>query len=383
MSKENIYSKFKELFGKDPLIVRSPGRVNLIGEHTDYNDGFVLPAAIDKAVIFAAARNNTSDCHLFSFDLNESHTFSLDEFSNSGKGWPNYLMGVADQVIKMGKLIGGFDCVFGGNIPLGAGLSSSAAIECAMAFTLNELFNLGLSKFEMVKLSQKAENDFVGVKCGIMDQFASMFGQKNKVIKLDCRSLDYEYFTFDMSGIKIVLCDTQVKHSLASSEYNTRRIECEQAVGILQKHDPEVKALRDVAMETINKYRDELGELVYKRAKHVVEENQRVTDACEALNRNDHKKFGELMYLSHEGLSKEYEVSCRELDFLVEETRNDDNVLGARMMGGGFGGCTINLVKEDYVDEFTKKMTNAYKKALGLTLKVYIDSIADGTSVVK
>jgi len=383
MSAEKISLKFKELFGKEPMIVRSPGRVNLIGEHTDYNDGFVLPAAIDKEVVFAVAKNNTSECRLFAFDIDQSYTFSLSELAKSNKGWPNYLMGVVDQAIKAGKTIGGFDCVFGGNIPLGAGLSSSAAIECAMAFSLNELFDLGFSKFEMVKISQKAENEFVGVKCGIMDQFASMFGQKNKVIKLDCRTLDYEYFTFDMTGIKIVLCDTQVKHSLASSEYNTRRMECEQAVLALQKYDPSIKALRDATMETLNQRRGELGELVYKRAKYVVEENQRVADACEALNRNDHKKFGELMYLSHEGLSKEYEVSCRELDFLVEETREDDNVLGARMMGGGFGGCTINLVKEDYVEAFIQKMTNAYKKSLGLTLKVYTDSIANGTSVVK
>lgn len=383
MIENKIAGKFRELFKKEPLLVRSPGRVNLIGEHTDYNDGFVLPAAIDKEVIFAVAKNNTTQCRLFAFDLDQSHTFELGHLSVSGKNWPDYLIGVVDQTRKSGKEIGGFDCVFGGNIPLGAGLSSSAAIECAMAFSLNELFGLGISKFDLVKLSQKAENEFVGVKCGIMDQFASMFGKKNSVIKLDCRSLDYEYFTFDMTGYKIVLCDTQVKHSLASSEYNTRRVECEQGVVVLSKYYPEVKALRDASMEMINARREELGELVYKRCKHVIEENQRVTDACAALNRNDHQTFGQLMYLSHRGLSEEYQVSCKELDFLVEETRNDDNVLGARMMGGGFGGCTINLVKEEYVAAFTEKMAKAYKKALGLTLKVYADSIADGTSVVQ
>ncbi len=380
---DNIKSKFSELFKGEPtLIVRSPGRVNLIGEHTDYNAGFVLPAAIDKEVVFAIAKNGKEECQLFSYDLNESFSFHPQKMSKSAQGWPNYLMGVVDQVQKLGKSVGGFNLVFGGDIPLGAGLSSSAAIECAMAFSLNQLFDLNIEKFDLVKLSQKAENEFVGVNCGIMDQFASMFGMSNHVIKLDCRSLEYQYFPFDMSDYKIVLCDTLVKHSLASSEYNTRRQECEMGVSIIQKYYNNVEALRDVTLEMLKAHREELGDVIYKRCKYVVEENQRVEDACAALKRNDHLTFGKKMYLSHRGLSEEYEVSCNELDFLVEQTRNDENVLGARMMGGGFGGCTINLVKKDYVDVFSEQMTVAYKSQLGLDLKIYVDSIADGTSVV-
>ena len=380
---DKIKSKFSELFkGEPPLIVRSPGRVNLIGEHTDYNAGFVLPAAIDKEVVFAIAKNGTEECHLFSYDLNESFSFQPKNMSKSAQGWPNYLMGVVEQVQRLGKSVGGFNLVFGGDIPLGAGLSSSAAIECAMAFSLNQLFDLNIEKFDLVKLSQKAENEFVGVNCGIMDQFASMFGMSNHVIKLDCRSLEYQYFPFDMSDYKIVLCDTLVKHSLASSEYNTRRQECEMGVSIIQKYYTNVEALRDVTIEMLKAHREELGDVIYKRCKYVVEENQRVEDACLALKRNDHLTFGKKMYLSHRGLSEEYEVSCNELDFLVEQTRNDENVLGARMMGGGFGGCTINLVKKDYVDVFSEQMTVAYKSQLGLDLKIYVDCIADGTSVV-
>jgi galactokinase len=233
----------------------------------------------------------------------------------------------------------------------------------------------------LVKLSQKAENEFVGVKCGIMDQFASMFGQSDHVIKLDCRSMEYEYYPFDMSEYRIVLCDTQIKHSLASSEYNTRRQECEMGVEILQKHYPEVKTLRDATMEMLRQHKEELGSIIFKRCKHVIEENKRVEDACEALKNNDHLTFGKKMYQSHRSLSEEYEVSCKELDFLVEQTEGDHDVLGSRMMGGGFGGCTINLVKREYVNKFIEKTTIAYKSQLGLELKVYIDSIAHGTSL--
>ena len=382
MKKKNILNKFNELFEGEPLLVRSPGRVNLIGEHTDYNDGFVLPAGIEKEVVFAIRKNNSNVCRVYAADLDESFDFEVNRLEKSDKGWPNYLMGVVQQFQKRGKEIGGIDCVFGGDIPLGAGLSSSAAIECAMAYSLNELFDHGVNKFDLVKIGQRAENEFVGVQCGIMDQFASMFSQANKVIRLDCRTLEYEYFDFQMTDYKIVLCDTQVKHSLASSEYNNRRQECENGVAILKKHYPEVKALRDATLEMINARKAELGEIIYKRSKYVIEENQRVTDACEALQRNDFETFGKKMFLSHKGLSEEYEVSCKELDFLVEKARTDPNVLGARMMGGGFGGCTINLVKKDFVDEFVTKMEKAYKDELGLELKVYVDSISGGTSVV-
>lgn len=377
---DSLRKKFEELYGQSPLTYRSPGRVNLIGEHTDYNEGFVLPAAIDKQVVFALNPNQSNRCHFYAIDLDQSFTTDLDKLEKSSQGWPDYLMGVIDQFQQIGKKVSGFNCAFGGNIPLGAGLSSSAAIECALAFALNDLFGFGLEKFDLVKLAQKAENEFVGVKCGIMDQFASMFGQPNQVIKLDCRSLEYAYYDFDMSDYLIVLCDTQVKHSLASSEYNTRRHECEKGVSIISKDHPDIKSLRDISLDQLKQYQAKIDPVVFKRCQYVIQENQRVEQACNFLNEADLNGFGAKMYESHQGLQNDYEVSCMELDFLVEKTRNMPQVIGARMMGGGFGGCTINLMLKDHVPVFTREMTDLYKKELNLDLKVYVDSIAPGTS---
>ena len=376
-----IKEKFIEVHGSEPIIVRSPGRVNLIGEHTDYNQGFVLPASIDKEVICAIGKNNTNKCHFFAIDLNDSFEVEIKDLRPSNKEWPNYLMGVIEQIQKAGHEISGFNCVIGGDIPLGAGLSSSAAIECAMAFAINELFHLKLDRFSMVKMSQMAENEFVGVKCGIMDQFASMFGQANSVIKLDCRSLEYQYFEFDMSDFILVLCDTNVKHSLASSEYNTRRKECEEGVNIIQNKYPSVKSLRDANPDMLEKCKADLKDKVYARCQYVIEENKRVEDACTLLQQQNMKEFGQKMYQSHYGLRDNYEVSCKELDFLVAQTEGDPNVLGARMMGGGFGGCTINLVKRDHLDIFINQMTDAYKNEMDMELKVYVATIANGSSL--
>jgi len=379
---EDIKAKFEELYQQKPLLVRSPGRVNLIGEHTDYNNGFVLPAAINKEIYFALAPNQTNTFRAYAYDLEEGAEFDLGSISPSKIGWANYLLGVVAQLQKAGYTIPGFDLVFGGNVPIGSGLSSSAAVECGLAFGLNQLFSFGLETFTMVKMAQKAEHEYAGVMCGIMDQFASMFGKQNHVVKLDCRSLAYEYYDFDMADYRIVLCDTQVKHALASSEYNTRRQECETGVAILQRHYLEVQSLRDATIPMLAQHRQEFDPVVYRRCTYVVSENNRVEEACRNLQENDMHAFGEKMYASHEGLQHQYEVSCPELDFLVEQTRPLDAVLGARMMGGGFGGCTINIVKVDAIDAFQQQMEQAYRQQFNVQLKIYIASIVDGSSLV-
>jgi len=377
-----VIEKFKDLFAEDPQVVRSPGRVNLIGEHTDYNNGFVLPAAINKAVYMAVSRRDDNILHFYSLDLGLSYQGNTSSISSSPMHWPDYILGVITQLQGMGHVIGGFNCVFGGDIPLGAGMSSSAALECATAYSLNELFGLGLDQLTMVKLSQKAENEFVGVKCGIMDQFASMFGRKNHVIRLDCRSLDFEYVPFNTDGIRIVLLDTNVKHSLASSEYNTRRQQCEVGVKLVQAGHPRVQSLRDCTVELLDQYVAPVDALVYKRCRFVVEENARLLAACTDLQKGDIVAFGEKMFATHEGLSRKYEVSCPELDYLAEQVKGHSDVLGARMMGGGFGGCTINLVRENAIDGLVAELASAYRKAMQKELKVYIGQIENGTALI-
>jgi galactokinase len=377
-----VSEKFKSVFAEsDPLIVRSPGRVNLIGEHTDYNNGFVLPAAINKAIYMAVSRRSDKELHLVSLDLDRQYSGSIDRIAPTSLHWPDYILGVIQQVQALGHRIGGFNCVFGGDIPLGAGMSSSAALECATAFALNELFGLGLDPMTMVKLSQKAENTFVGVQCGIMDQFASMFGRKDHVIRLDCQSLEYAYVPFNTAGIRIVLLDTNVKHSLASSEYNTRRQQCEAAVKLVQAHHPEVKSLRDVSPGMLKRYVASVDGLVNQRAEYVVEEIARLLAATKDLENGDMSAFGEKMFATHAGLSRKYAVSCPELDFLVDQVQNDPGVIGARMMGGGFGGCTINLVKEEAIQELVERLTPLYRKTMNKELKVYIGQIENGTSL--
>ncbi|WKN33094.1 galactokinase [Porifericola rhodea] len=377
-----IQNKFIELYERQPSVVRAPGRVNLIGEHTDYNEGFVLPAAINKEMVFALAPNDQPRCRVYSYDMRESVDFDPEAFQRSAHDWVNYILGVVDQLQKAGHTIKGFDCVFGGDIPKGAGMSSSAALECGLASGLNHIFELGLDKKTIAQLSQKAENEYVGVQCGIMDQFANMFGERHQLIKLDCRSLAYDMIPFQISGHKIVLLDTNISHSLASSEYNVRRQQCEEGVAKLKEQELDIKSLRDVDLDTLTRFRTMMDEVVYRRCRYVVEENKRVEEACELLQQNDLLGFGQKMYESHEGLSKEYEVSCEELDFLVDLTREDDNVLGARMMGGGFGGCTINLVKEEALAEMTMDIEQEYQQRFRRELKVYIGDIVKGTEVL-
>ncbi len=376
-----LYNKFKEIFGTAPLIVRSPGRVNIIGEHTDYNEGFVLPAAIDKAAYVAVHKRADDKIRLYANEFNEHFETTLSEIK-PGEEWPNYILGVVDQLIKRGYKLSGFDLLVDGNVPFGAGLSSSAAVECATAFALNEIFGLELSRTDITGIAQKAEHTFAGVMCGIMDQFASVYGKKDHVIKLDCRSLEYEYVPLKLEGYKIVLLNTNVKHSLSSSEYNTRRAQCEQGVAWVKEHYPQVNSLRDISMEMLNEHVAPKDELIYKRCKYVVEEIGRLLHGCEDLKAGRVEALGKKMFETHDGLSKEYEVSCKELDFLVDAVRDNPNVLGARMMGGGFGGCTINLVKEEAIDSLVAVISKSYKENMQLELTAYIAQIEDGTSVV-
>jgi galactokinase len=377
-----LREKFISLFNTEPLLVRSPGRVNIIGEHTDYNEGFVLPAAIDKAIYLAIDNRNDDVIHLYAQDYQQSHEVTLSTVAPTDKHWPNYILGMVNQLQKRGCAIGGFNLVIDGDVPLGAGLSSSAAVECAIAFALNELFALGIEKIEMVKMAQLAEQTFAGVMVGIMDQFASMFGKKGHAIKLDCRSLEYEYVPLVLKGVKILLLNTNVKHSLASSEYNTRRKQCEQGVAWVKEHHPEVNSLRDVTMQMLNKHVAPKDKVIFRRCKYVVEENIRLLEGCEDLKAGNIEALGKKMFLTHEGLSKEYEVSCKELDYLVDYVKNNSAVLGARMMGGGFGGCTINLVKEEAIDALVKNISADYQRAMNLELSAYIAGIEDGTSIV-
>lgn len=383
MNVELIKEKFLALYGHKPLLVRSPGRINLIGEHTDYNDGFVLPAAIDKEMVLAVAKNDTDSCHIYSMDYEESMSFKLDSFSPSKEHpWANYLMGVVDQLQKAGHSLEGFDCVFGGDVPMGAGLSSSAALECGTAYALSELFGMGIERRALAQYAQKAEHTFAGVQCGIMDQFASLMGREEHAIRLDCRSLDFSYFPLKLGNYQVVLVDSQVKHSLASSEYNTRRKECEEGVATVQNKYPEVQSLRDISLEMLDEVKQELSPVVYRRCRYVIEENDRLLSGCALLEAGDLHGFGEKMYGSHDGLSADYEVSCPELDFLVDYTRDKPYVLGARMMGGGFGGCTINLLEAAHKEAFIREISQAYQDQFGIAPKTYEVIISAGTGII-
>jgi galactokinase len=380
---KEIQSKFIELFSKEPLLVRAPGRINLIGEHTDYNDGFVMPAAIDKEIVYALAPSDNADSSVYSVKYNEyAHINIRDPKKVDQPKWANYLLGVLHQMVEQGLPVKPFNCVFGGDVPLGAGLSSSAAMECGFAFGMNELFSLGIPKLKLVLMAQWAEHHYVGVMCGIMDQFASVMGKEDHVIVLDCRSITHRYAPIDLKEYIIVLCDTKVKHSLVDSEYNTRRAECENGVSILQKYFPQVKSLRDVTPAMLEKYKTELPGKVYDRCSYIVAEIERVQQASKDLDAGDLVAFGKKMYATHEGLSKLYEVSCQELDFLVEEAKKFNTVIGSRMMGGGFGGCTINIVKENEADNFVTHLEQVYKSAFNIDLQTYRVKIKEGTSVV-
>lgn len=376
---KKIRSKFQELFNATGSVFASPGRINLIGEHTDYNGGFVFPGAIDKGMIAEIKLNDTNKVRAFSIDLNDYAEFGLEEEDAPTASWARYIFGVCREIIKRGGKIGGFDTAFSGDVPLGAGMSSSAALESTYAFALNELFALGIDKFELAKIGQATEHNYCGVNCGIMDQFASIFGKAGSLIRLDCRSLEYKYYPFDpeTAGYKLVLLDSVVKHELASSAYNKRRQSCEHVVEAIRRHHPEVEYLRDANMEMLGEVKSEVSEEDYMRAEYVIEEIQRVLDVCDALEKGDYETVGEKMYGTHHGMSKLYEVSCEELDFL-NDVAKECGVTGSRVMGGGFGGCTINLVKKELYDAFVKKAFADYTAKFGHEPKLYDVVISDG-----
>jgi galactokinase len=382
-SNDELKIAFENIYLAKPIITSAPGRINIIGEHTDYNDGFVLPAAIDRAARFALQLNGSTNCNITALDLDESASFSLAEpLKPSEIGWLNYILGVTDGFLEKGVKVKGFDVVFTSDVPVGSGMSSSAAIECGLGTGLNELFAGGLSQEDIALIGQRAEHVFVGVKCGIMDQFASVFGRENQVVKIDCRSQEREYFPADFGDYQVVLFDSKVKHQLVDSEYNIRREQCEIGVRHLQKRNPQIRALRDATLDDLRAIQNELEAKVFDRCSYVIEENNRVQEACLQLTENNIDQLGLLMNASHEGLSKLYEVSCPELDLLAALAAKEEAVMGSRMMGGGFGGCTINLIKRDKVDQVAERILVAYKGSTGIDAAVYKLNIADGAKVV-
>lgn len=379
MEVTKIEERFKEIFATNPFIFKSPGRINIIGEHTDYNCGFVLPAAIDKAVFVAIAKRNDDKICLFAEKYNEYHNSSLKEVKPVEKQWPNYVLGVVNEMQLKNKPIGGFNLYITGDVPGGAGLSSSAALECAVAAALNTVFELAFTKMELVEIAQQAEHRFAGVRCGIMDQFASVFGKKDQAIRLDCDTLDYRYIPIHMPGYQFVLFNTNVKHNLASSAYNDRRAACFKGVEWIKVHHPSVNSLRQATIKMLEEWVKPKDLAIYTKCKFVVEEIERLQLACTALENNNLVELGRLMFATHYGLSREYEVSCNELDFLVDRVKGNPAVLGARMMGGGFGGCTINLIKEEAIAELENQLSAAYQKEFGRPISTYLVKIENGT----
>ncbi|PCH77843.1 MAG: galactokinase [Flavobacteriaceae bacterium] len=366
------------------LIVNSPGRINIIGEHTDYNNGFVLPTAIDKKIQFKFRKNNSDkNCLVKSVDFDTQFSFDLLEISKSETQWENYILGVVYEIQQLTSNLKGFDCVFKSEIPIGSGISSSAALECGLAFGLNELFDLKLTKLQIVELSQRAEHNYVGTKCGIMDQYASVMSKEGHVILLDCQSLEATYVPMNIAPYKLLLLNTNVSHNLASGEYNTRRQQCESGVAIIQKKYPAVQSLRDVSMEMLSEFKLDLSTVVFDRCSYVVQEKERTLNAVEALKNNDLKELGALMYQTHDGLQHLYEVSCKELDFLVDFSKKYEQVLGARVMGGGFGGCSINLIHETAVAQFTAEVSKAYFEEFEIKLTAFEAMPCEGTSIEK
>ncbi len=372
-----INSIFKEKFGKEGVVYASAGRINLIGEHTDYNGGFVFPGAIDKMIMAEIAPNATDMVRVFSIDINEYAEFGLKEEDAPTQQWARYIFGICREIIKRGGKVEGFDAVFAGNVPLGAGLSSSAALESCFAFALNDLFNGNtIDKFELARIGQSTEHNYCGVNCGIMDQFASVFGKKDNLMRLDCRSMEFEYFPFKADGYKLVLLDSKVKHALVDSPYNKRRQSCERVAKTLG-----VETLRDATMEMLNGVRSDITAEDYFRAKFVIEEKDRVLAVCDALVKGDFETVGAKMYETHDGLSKDYEVSCVELDYLNDIAR-ECGVTGSRIMGGGFGGCTINLVKDELYDNFIATAKEKFKAQYGHEPVVIPVIISDGAHKV-
>ena len=372
-----IAEKFKTLFGEDGDFFASAGRINLIGEHTDYNGGFVFPGAVDKGIMAEIRPNGTEKVCVYSIDMDEYVEFGLKEEDAPAQSWARYVFGVCRETIKRGGNISGFNAVFAGDVPLGAGMSSSAALESTFAFALNYLFDLKIDKFELARIGQSTEHNYCGVKCGIMDQFASVFGKAGNLIRLDCKTMEYKYYPFHPDGYRLVLVDSAVKHELASSAYNKRRESCERAAAAIRRNHPEVEFLRDARMEWLEEVKADISEEDYMRAEYVIDEVQRVLDVCDALERDDYETVGEKMYETHYGMSKLYEVSCEELDFLNDLAR-ECGVTGSRVMGGGFGGCTINLVRNELYEKFIDRAKSSFTEKFGHSPKIYDVVISDG-----
>ena len=364
-------------------IVLSPGRINIIGEHIDYNDGYVLPAAIDKIICFAFEKNNSNTANIHAIDLNESVAIDVtQEAALTDNVWTNYLRGVLHQLSLKGHKIGGFNCVFSSNIPSGSGLSSSAALECGFLYGINELFNLDIKPIDVALMGQKAEH-WVGINCGIMDQFSSVMGLENKVIKIDCRTLEYTYHEANFVDYSLILFDSNVKHSLFTSEYNTRRIECNEGLEIIKTACPEINSFRDCEESHVLAVQSKMTDNVFRRSLYAVKEIKRVIKACDALDNGDILTLGKLMFETHQGLSKDYEVSCAELDYLVDLALAEDDIVGSRLMGGGFGGCTITLVKKGSEAVIKEKFTQLYLEKFNIDLKIYDVKVSNGTSLYK
>ncbi|MDW5288247.1 galactokinase [Formosa sp. PL04] len=375
---KTIAESFQTNFKTTPILVFSPGRINLIGEHTDYNEGFVFPAAIDKGIVAAVQKSETDTCTAFAFDMNESYTFSLNDIIPiPNGGWRNYVIGVVSEIQKKGITVAPFNIAFGGNIPEGAGLSSSAALENSVVFCLNELFTLGLTKSEMILISQQAEHNFAGVRCGIMDQYASMFGIKDHALLLDCRSQVARPIRIELNDYQLLLINTNVKHNLSEAAYNDRRLVCENICKLFN-----IPSLRYANAGDILKVRRRVKEEDYQKALYVVQENSRVLKAVEALKSNDLERLGELFFESHNGLRHQFYVSCRELDFLVDLAKENDNIIGARMMGGGFGGCTINIVKKSALADIQDRISKLYKEKFNTDCSFYNVNLSEGTHLV-
>ena len=371
--KEKIKQEFAKRFGEGGTMYASAGRINLIGEHTDYNGGFVFPGAIDKCIAAQIKENGTDKVRVYSIDIDDYAEFGLNEEDAPKAQWARYIFGVCREIIKRGFVVKGFDTVFAGNVPLGAGLSSSAALESCFAFAMNDMFNENkIDKFELARIGQSTEHNYCGVNCGIMDQFASVFGKKNCLMRLDCRLMEFQYFPFEPKGYKLVLVDSVVKHELVDSPYNKRRQSCERVAATIG-----VETLRDAEMADLEKVKSQISEEDYCRAKYVIEEKQRVLDVCDALQAGDYDTVGDRMYKTHEGMSKLYEVSCEELDYL-NDIAKECGVTGSRIMGGGFGGCTINLVKDELYDNFIAVAKAKFNEKYGHEPKIYDVVISDG-----
>ncbi|MFC4723274.1 galactokinase [Geojedonia litorea] len=375
---QNIKAAFQLNFNEQPIVVFAPGRINIIGEHTDYNEGFVLPAAIDKGIVAAISKSDTQTCTILALDLNESYQFHIDKVSAIPNGnWRNYIIGVVGEIKKRGLEIAPFNLVFGGDIPNGAGLSSSAALENSVVFGFNELFDLGLTKTEMTLISQQAEHNYVGVRCGIMDQYTSMFGVENHALLLDCRTQEATPVHIDFKSYELLLINTNVSHSLVDAAYNERRQVCEKVASLLQ-----VQALRDATEADLHKIKENLSEADYQKALYIIQENNRVQKAAQLIRENNLEELGELLFAAHSGAQHQFKISCDELDFLVNKAKENPQIIGARMMGGGFGGCTINLIKKDALEQFTRDISRAYLEAFNHHCSFYFVKLSQGTHLI-